>query len=37
VKQAISALEAAYVETVDQFRKAVYAGGEVLECFYPEA
>lgn len=37
VKQAIAALEVAYVETVDQFRKAVYAGGEALECFYPEA
>jgi hypothetical protein len=37
VKQAISALEAAYVDVVNQFRKAVYTGGVTLECFYPEA
>lgn len=36
VRRAISALEAAYVDVVDQYRKAVHAGGETLECFFPE-
>jgi hypothetical protein len=34
---AIAALEEAYVDVVNQYRKAVYAGGEALERFYPEA
>lgn len=37
VRRASAALEAAYVDVVNQFRKAVYTGGETLECFYPEA
>lgn len=36
VRTAISALERAYVEVVNQFRKAV-VGGEALDRFYPEA